>query len=235
MRLNALWWWIDRWRKSTAYTDMTLEEQGAYRNLLDEANLRGGALPNDERILAKACGDAQRWKRVRPAVMARFELKPDGWRNETLDLVIAESKRRSQKQSNYRNRTSNSVGNETSNAARPHLDPETEIGKQASSEDPEGGTGETATPRTLQQRAGAFCEWYEDAHQRIIGVGYMGSNGDYVKAQELCQKFNDEELRDAATVWFGMNDRFATHGTRTIPKFASRASACVLEARRVIA
>ena len=57
MQLNALWWWIDRWRKSTAYMDMTLEEQGAYRNLIDEATLRGGPLPTDERILAKACGE----------------------------------------------------------------------------------------------------------------------------------------------------------------------------------
>jgi len=90
-RLTALWWWIDRWRKSTAYMDMTLEQQGAYRNLLDEATLRGGPLPNDERVLAKACGDARAWRRIRPAVMARFELKDDGWHNETLDEVYARS------------------------------------------------------------------------------------------------------------------------------------------------
>lgn len=87
MRLTALFWWIDRWRKSSAYMDMTLEEQGAYRNLLDEAHLRGGPLPNDERILAKACGDATAWPRVQLRVMARFTLHPDGWRNETLDEV----------------------------------------------------------------------------------------------------------------------------------------------------
>jgi len=92
MRLHALWWWIDRWRKSTAYTDMTLEEQGAYRNLLDEAQLRGGPLPNDDRILAKACGDALAWSRVRTVVMARFVLKDDGWHNETLDHVLASSR-----------------------------------------------------------------------------------------------------------------------------------------------
>lgn len=71
--------------------DMTLEEQGAYRNLLDEAHLRGGPLPNDERILAKACGDALAWSRVKTAVMARFELRPDGWRNPTLDGVISKT------------------------------------------------------------------------------------------------------------------------------------------------
>ena len=43
--MRAAWWWIDRWRKSTAYTDMTAEEQGVYRNLLDELWLRDGVLP----------------------------------------------------------------------------------------------------------------------------------------------------------------------------------------------
>lgn len=124
-RRNALWWWIDRWRKSTAYTDMTLEEQGAYRNLLDEATLRGGALPTDERILAKASGDALAWSRVRDAVMARFTLSAEGWRNETLDSVLHQAERRSEKQRRYRNgegnREGNENGNEHSNATRPLL------------------------------------------------------------------------------------------------------------------
>lgn len=115
MRLTALWWWIDRWRKSTAYTDLTLEQQGAYRNLLDEAHLRGGAIPNNERILAKACGDARVWRRVRPAVIARFVLTDDGWHNETLDVVLRESQRRAEKQRSYRNRQGNEGGNAAGN------------------------------------------------------------------------------------------------------------------------
>ena len=102
--MRGLMWWIDRWRKSTAYTDMTLEEQGAYRNLLDEATLRGGPLPNSERVLAKACGDATRWPDVRKVVLARFELTGDGYRNATLDRVLAESERRAGKQRDYRAR-----------------------------------------------------------------------------------------------------------------------------------
>jgi uncharacterized protein YdaU (DUF1376 family) len=102
MGLSGLWWWIDRWRKSTAYMDMTLEQQGAYRNLLDEAHLRGGALPNDERVLAKACGDARAWRRLKPVVMARFTLQVDGWHNQTLDEVLSDSVRRAEKQKRYR-------------------------------------------------------------------------------------------------------------------------------------
>lgn len=121
MRSNALWWWIDRWRKSTAFTDMTLEAQGAYRNLLDEATLRGGALPNDDRILAKACGDATAWRRLRDVVMARFDLRDDGWHHETLDEVLHQSKRRREKQARYRSKSAgngggNDSGNETGHA-----------------------------------------------------------------------------------------------------------------------
>ena len=116
-RLTGLWWWIDRWRKSSAYSDMTLEQQGAYRNLLDEAALRGGALPNDERILAKACGDAFAWKRLKPVLLPRFQLRADGLHNETLDEVLRESRRRADKQRNYRNRGGNEGGNDSGNAS----------------------------------------------------------------------------------------------------------------------
>lgn len=118
-RLTGLWWWIDRWRKSTAYMDMTLEEQGAYRNLLDEAALRGGPLPTDERVLAKASGDALRWPEVRDVVLARFRATADGWRNDTLYSVLAESRRRAKKQRSYRRKGGNGAGNDAGNNYRP--------------------------------------------------------------------------------------------------------------------
>ena len=77
----------------------------------------------------------------------------------------------------------------------------------------------TLTPK---ERAGAFCEWYADTHERLFGIGYMGTNLDYQKALELCAKFTDQQMRDAALVWFGDEDKFATNGTRSVPKFASR-------------
>jgi hypothetical protein len=91
----------------------------------------------------------------------------------------------------------------------------------------EGGAGETK-----HQRAGSFCEWYADTHQRLFGVGYMGTGKDYQKALELVEKFTDADLRDGALVWFGMDDDFATNGTRTIPKFASRITGCLQQARQ---
>lgn len=118
-KMRGLYWWIDRWRQSTAYTDMTLEEQGAYRNLLDEAHLRGGPLPDDQRILAKASGDAVAWPRLRKRIMARFVKTADGWRNVTLDEVLRQSNRRADKQQRWRDSHSgNGGGNGKSNAGR---------------------------------------------------------------------------------------------------------------------
>lgn len=88
MRLTGLWWWIDRWRTSSTFVDLTLEAQGAYRNLLDEALLRGGWIPNDDHVLAIACGDARRWPRLRSVVLARFTLEPDGWHPNGLDQLF---------------------------------------------------------------------------------------------------------------------------------------------------
>ncbi len=111
----ALWWWIDRWRKSTAFTDMTVEEQGAYRNLLDEATLRNGLLPNDERVLAKACGDPRIWRRVRMVVLRYFTVTPEGLRNDTLEEVLHQSRRRAKKQADWRERSGNGAGNVAGN------------------------------------------------------------------------------------------------------------------------
>jgi uncharacterized protein YdaU (DUF1376 family) len=119
--MRAAWWWIDRWQKSTAFKEMTLEEQGAYRNLLDELWLRDGVLPNNERLLARLCGDASAWSRVRNAVMGHFTFVDGGWRHPTHDVVAGESQRRADKQAAYRarlqlNGTSNATGNATGNA-----------------------------------------------------------------------------------------------------------------------
>jgi hypothetical protein len=90
---------------------------------------------------------------------------------------------------------------------------------------------ERGVGKTREERAGDFNEWYADTHQRLFGIGYMGTNGDYTKALELVDRFTDEELRDGALVWFGMDDTFAITGTRTIPKFASRITGCLQKAR----
>jgi hypothetical protein len=97
---------------------------------------------------------------------------------------------------------------------------------------PEADKRERGPGETRETRAGSFCDWYSDTHQRLFNVGYMGTNQDYQKALQLVAKFTDAELRDGALVWFGMDDDFATNGTRTIPKFASRITGCLQTAKQ---
>ena len=111
MKLTGMMWWIDRWRKSTAFMDMSAAEQGAYRNLIDEAWLRKGAIPNNPRLLAKASGDPEVWPDIRDSVMQRFYLNDGAWHNETVDSLMRHAQRGAKKQRDYRERHGNKAGN----------------------------------------------------------------------------------------------------------------------------
>ncbi len=76
---------------------MTAEEQGVYRNLLDELWLRNGLLTTDERALAKIGGDPEAWPRVRVTVLARFTKHPAGYRHDTHDEVSSFPERQAEK------------------------------------------------------------------------------------------------------------------------------------------
>jgi len=171
-------WWIDRWRKSTAYTDMTLEEQGAYRNLLDEAALRGGSLPDDEKILAKSCGDVTAWPRVKTHVLLHFVLSKNRWRNRTLTGVLRESRRRAIKQKAYRDRRlglgngagnvrGNGTGNDPHNK-RGYPDPDPEVRTTSTSSGISDGVRARARAREAVQGSGAGVGSYPRDHLRCI-------------------------------------------------------------------
>lgn len=96
------------------------------------------------------------------------------------------------------------------------------------------GNDERQEANGSAERAGSFVEWYQDKHSQLFGVGYIGNpQKDYQVALQLVDALSDQEVRDAALVWFGQDDDFARNGTRSIPKFASRASACLQLAKGV--
>ena len=97
--MRGAFWWVDRYRQSNAYRDLSLAEQGAFRNLCDELWLRDGVLPDDQRALANSCGDATMWPEVKKAVMSKFYRVPEGWRNRTHDEVSGQSKAFKERQS----------------------------------------------------------------------------------------------------------------------------------------
>lgn len=91
--VRAAWWWIDRWRKSTAFLCMSLEEQGLYRNLLDAVWIfPDHVIPDLPRVLLQASGaTAEEWARSGPNVLAAGMQRVDGgWTNNTALEVIGQ-------------------------------------------------------------------------------------------------------------------------------------------------
>ncbi len=184
--MRAAWWWIDRWRKSTAYTDLTLAEQGAYRNLLDELWLRGGFLPDDDRILGKIAGSEKEWRKVRRNVLAHFVLTASGWRNDTHDEVFAQSLRRAHKQKTYRERlklvSGNRVGNATGNGASNNPgspSPSPSLKRDLANPKDQSRTGVKNTPvaqpkKPADPRVMEFLDWFQlEYKRRRHGADYL--------------------------------------------------------------
>lgn len=248
--MNALWWWIDRWRKSSAFMDMTLEQQGAYRNLLDEAALRGGPLPDDERMLAKACGDVKAWKRVRPVVMARFDLRPDGWHNQTLDEVYRRSLEISEQRSiagtagnkkrwgKHRktianasqtpSQTGSQTASQTPSLSISILSPISEQKNKERETKPlsPAARSDPFVNDEITQRAGDFLRRYRDElYPKHRNARYLGhEHRDYVAAVTLCQTWDDERLDKLAVCFLTTNHKFAAEGSRTVPQLRALAS-----------
>jgi uncharacterized protein YdaU (DUF1376 family) len=134
--VRAAWWWIDRWRKSTAYTDFTPEQRGMYRDLLDEVWLREDhVIPDDDRILGLIVGDPEAWKRQRKSILRHFRRVEGGWTNDTALEVIGKSLQLSEKRSaagkkgnevrwaEHRKEIANAIANPIATASSPSPSP----------------------------------------------------------------------------------------------------------------
>lgn len=232
---------------------MSLQERGAYITLLCLCWIKG-SLPDQQDRMAKMCGiPLPAFRKVWPALSVCF--RPGGPDR----LVHPRLERERDKQREYRRRQSDkgkASGVARNRKATEH-EPDMNHGSTGVQPDsvPQPNRTRTlqsssasaisnlqkervhapAVPLELGKRSKSFVEWYEDKHQELIG-GYIGNAvSDDAASLNLCRKFNDQELRDAALVWFGMDNHFATTGNRTIPKFASRVTECVQKARRVSA
>lgn len=73
----AYQWYARDFLSSTAHATMTLEEQGAYRNLLDRAWIDDPpcSLPDDDDELARLSGAGDRWPEMAPKIRRWFIVK----------------------------------------------------------------------------------------------------------------------------------------------------------------
>jgi uncharacterized protein YdaU (DUF1376 family) len=86
--MRAAWWWIDRWRKSTAYICMNAEEQGLYRNLLDAIWLFPDHIIPEDALMNAGGATPSEWERSGPKVLKWMQKVEGGWTNETALEVI---------------------------------------------------------------------------------------------------------------------------------------------------
>jgi uncharacterized protein YdaU (DUF1376 family) len=93
-RLNAEWFWIDRWDKSSAAL-LTMEQQGVYRAMLSQAWQRGARLPNDPEAVQRAirCTGAE-WERCWPVVARYWRVEGEWLVNDTQLEIYGISKSR---------------------------------------------------------------------------------------------------------------------------------------------
>ena len=86
---SLLWypWWPNRWAGSTAAKMMSLEERGAYHELLDWQWQGRGYLPSEPDLIAKLCGFNPT---LYPAVLDQFPPTLDGRRANKVLLKIWE-------------------------------------------------------------------------------------------------------------------------------------------------
>ncbi len=172
--MRAATWWIDRWRKSTAYLRMNLEEQGLYRNLLDAMWLFEGPIPNDPKTLVAASGgDATAYSRSSANVLKWFRLTDQGWVNDTAQDIIttvkhlhdvkalagkAGAEARWQKHSK-----DNSKPDGKLHGKRMPPDPDPKVRTEGLKNNPSvrGRPKEPADPRVRE-----FLEWFQEEYKR---------------------------------------------------------------------
>lgn len=143
-------WMSERWRKSRAFLDMNLKEQGGYRNLIDTALLLGGVIPNDERLLSKACGDPLEWPDIKDKVLKWFKPTPDGLglTNDTANEVLAElesyglqealRRTRQERHRERRQKRHKGVSRSVASASPPPTPPYGVVGGDSTGENPNG-------------------------------------------------------------------------------------------------
>jgi len=90
-------WFADAYMADTRH--LSLEEDGAYRRLLDIAwRSAHNALPDDDKRIAMMLGiSPKRWARLKPVVMAFWTLTSRGWQQKKLTETFRAAQKKSRK------------------------------------------------------------------------------------------------------------------------------------------
>lgn len=237
------------WLSSSAVRTMGLAARGAYIDLL-AIQWQDGFIPDDDQEIARMLGCTPRqWNTVRDRVLARFERRP---LSDTIVTTIehdhdtfVNKRLHDQRAATTRQRLKSVKGGRVSAEKRkitltPNSNQGSQLGVNTASataitpaEDPppsppEGAdkSSDITSRETLARR---LIEFYRTQHQQLRGVPYHGRPSvDYQEALCLCRSFDDLVLLAQMVVaWLkddNPNDEYLNTGTRSLTKFARRAS-----------
>lgn len=234
---------------SSAVWSMSLAARGAYWFLLCY-QWQDGYVVDDDLVIAKLLGcTPRRWRQVRDPVRSRFQqlrLSDIEETDEEHDVDILVNTKLQDQRTTMTRQHLKSVkgGNKSAAKRRIRLTPKSNQGSElgvntasatasATAEDPppppQDDAGENIDTTSLEATAGRLVEFYRNQHQQLRGVPYHGKPTlDYQAALGVCRSFDDLVLLAQMVVaWLkddNPNDEFLNTGTRSLTKFASRAS-----------
>lgn len=91
-RLDAEWFWTDRWTNSSAF-GLPQEARGIYREMLTQAWKKGAQLPNDPAQIRRLTATSEKeWKRSWPLVEKYWRVDGDTLVNDTQLEIYAKAK-----------------------------------------------------------------------------------------------------------------------------------------------
>src|SRR5689334_14273251 len=92
-KLFAEWFWVDRWTGSSAFL-LPISAKGLYREMLSQAWLRGGKLPNDPASIQRAVGcTPEEWAANWPLIARYFRAKNGQLFNQTQAKIYRQAVR----------------------------------------------------------------------------------------------------------------------------------------------
>jgi uncharacterized protein YdaU (DUF1376 family) len=211
-------WYIADWRESETRIDMTLEQRGLYRELLD-ACYREGSLPNDPRKLIALAGCTPReFSRSWPAVKPKFTESSDGrLENRRVTEVLVglehwhEQRRQAGRVSGLRRRTSveRPLDDRSTDAQQPFNGDGTSAEASSSTPAPTSAPAPTSTA-ALRPDADAL-EWTRNA----LG-GYAAAAGLNWPAPDdaICERIYQAAGGDRAWMKTRLEDLWKVRGAR---------------------
>ncbi len=212
------------WLAGSGARLMTLEERGAYMDLLAHAWLDHG-IPSDDAEIARLLQITKRqWTRLSIRVKPKFIIESHG------KLQNDRQERERAKQAKHRDRASRG-GHAKATKQAASKQPLSSRSAPAKTPALRCTASSSASASALQQRAGEFCRrytaLYREHREAVYVPTYLAETKDLDAAHRLCAVYTDPQLEELAELFLTIpedRDPFMAGKTRTLTMLLSRAT-----------